>query len=466
MLINNQPQHGGYTQTGDLLTISNPNGSGFVYYTLDGSDPRLPGGAASPQAIGFDNIAQSETLQHSLIVKARSQSSSGAWSALAEATFAVGPVTLNLRVTELMYHPADPNTEFIELQNIGSETINLNMVRFIKGVDYTFGNVPIDPDHYLLLVRNKTAFEAVYPDVPIDVPVFQWTSGALDNDQDKIQIVDAQGQTVQQFTYKDGWYDLTDGEGFSLTIRNSSGDLSLWDDQDGWRASLYQKGSPGYADNVLAAGSIVISEVLAHSHANAPDWIELYNTTSQDINIGGWFLSDKNNDEPNAMKFEIPVGVVIRTHDYLVFTEDLSFGNPSAPGCRIPFGLSEAGETVYLHSGEAGLLTGYYQTEENFDASDSGVTLGRYEKTELSDGYDFTRMATPTQGTINSAPMIPQIVITEIYYNPIQGTDYEFVELYNQSTGAITLMTEATTETSPGIFITQKYSLAPGRDRI
>ncbi|MBN1806604.1 MAG: CotH kinase family protein, partial [Sedimentisphaerales bacterium] len=52
------------------------------------------------------------------------------WSALNEAVYAVGPIVENLRITEIMYNPDDPNTEYIELQNIGTETINLNLVKF------------------------------------------------------------------------------------------------------------------------------------------------------------------------------------------------------------------------------------------------------------------------------------------------------------------------------------------------
>ncbi|MHC4643304.1 MAG: FN3 associated domain-containing protein, partial [Planctomycetota bacterium] len=41
--INGQYQHGGQITTDDELTMDNPNGSGTVlYYTTDGSDPRLP----------------------------------------------------------------------------------------------------------------------------------------------------------------------------------------------------------------------------------------------------------------------------------------------------------------------------------------------------------------------------------------------------------------------------------------
>jgi hypothetical protein len=199
----------------------------------------------------------------------------------------------------------------------------------------------------------------------------------------------------------------------------------------------------------------VINELMSHSHGTDPDWIELYNTTSQNIDIGGWFLSDRNNDDPNIMKYEIPSGTEINAHSYLVFVEDVTFGNPSAPGCHTPFGLSEAGETVYLYSGQSGQVTGYYQTEENFDASETGVSFGRYEKAELSGGYDFTRMASPTLDGVNSGPLIPDIVMTEIYYNPPAGGAYEFVELYNRSGNAVTLMSDAATETSPGVFVSQ-----------
>ena len=37
-----------------------------------------------------------------------------------------------------------------------------------------------------------------------------------------------------------------------------------------------------------------------------------------------------------------------------MFGETEHFGNAGDPGCRKPFGLSGAGETVYLHSGGQG----------------------------------------------------------------------------------------------------------------
>jgi len=384
------------------------------------------------------------TFDKSMCVTARILNGT-AWSARNKETYAVGPVSESLRITELMYHPADPNTEFIEVQNIGTETLNLNLVQFTEGVQFTFGDTSLVPGQYALIVEDLAAFTGKYGE---GLNVAGQYTGRLDNDGDRITLTDALGSQVQSFNYKDNWYELTDGAGFSLTSVNPAGeDLEQWGRKTGWRSSLSAGGTPGGEDQTLTAGSIVINEVLAHSHDTSPDWIELYNTTGQDIHIGGWFLSDDDSDPNLIRKYEIPAGTVIEAYDYLVFVEDTSFGES--------FGLSEGGEAVYLYSGQDGRVTGYYTTQQSFDASESGVTFGRYEKAELSNGYDFTRMFSATPAAVNSGPRISPVVMTEIYYNPPSGTDYEYVELYNRSGFPVTLMTAATTETSPGVFVTE-----------
>ena len=55
---------------------------------------------------------------------------------------------------------------------------------------------------------------------------------------------------------------------------------------------------------------------------------------------------------------------------------------------------------VYLHSGSAGAVTGYVE-EESFDATETGVSLGRYRKSTGS--YNFVEMSVPTPGSPNTA---------------------------------------------------------------
>ncbi len=434
---------GGYISIPCNFDMTNNNGAGVVYYTLDGTDPREYWTGNVSETATLYNGTPIE-LNQSVTVKARIKSGT-TWSALHEATYVDERLPRSLRITEIMYHPADPNCEFIELKNIGNTAVNLNLVQFTKGIDHTFDDVTVEAGNYLLLVKNKSAFDADYTKVPTEVPVIQWDMGSLDNDGDKIKFKDALGQTIQLFSYKDGWYPLTDGGGFSLTIVDPLADPNLWDEKAGWRSSTVSGGSPGEDEVGLAPGSIIINEIMAHSNDTLPDWIELHNTTEQAISIGGWFLSDNDSD---YTKYTIDTNIEILGGGYVVFYEDQHFGSS--------FALSENGETLYLTSGAGGQITGY-QISQDFDASEQNVSLGRY-LTSTGD-LDFVAMSSMTKGTENGDPKVGPIVISEIQYNPASGnTGNEYIELHNISGQTVYLEDLVRRETSPDVFVDETVS--------
>lgn len=385
------------------------------------------------------------TLPHSANIKARTLSGR-TWSTLTEATFAVGQVAENLRITEIMYHPQDPNEEFIELRNVGTESINLNLVSFTDGIDFAFPNLELAPGENAVLVGNADAFAARYQigRQAVSVNVAGQYSGRLDNAGERIRLQDAAGQTILDFAYKDGWRSLSDGGGFSLTIVNPADpDPDSWSEKDSWRSSAYGGGSPGSDDSgtIPNPGDIVINEVLAHSHADASDWIELHNTTERTIDIGGWFLSD---DTDFLTKYEIAFGTKIGPHGYIVLYENLHFGNANDPGTRAPFALSENGERVCLSSAQHGTWTGYRDFED-FGASATGVSFGSYHKSS-TDNDDFVPLSIATPGSANADPMVGPVVISEIMYNPdwpvgstCTNEQYEYIELHNISTEPVAL---------------------------
>lgn len=178
---------------------------------------------------------------------------------------------------------------------------------------------------------------------------------------------------------------------------------------------------------------IVINEVLAHSHADAPDWIELHNISSVPVDIGGWSLSDSAG---NRDKFVIDPGTVIDPFGYIVFYENTHFGNWLYPGTRTPFALSENGETLYLSSSPNNAF-GECVLAEAFGASETDHSFGRYRKS--TDTVNFVTMNVPTPGEGNAYPLVGPVVINEVMYHPAGDGDAEYVELLNVSGIAITL---------------------------
>jgi hypothetical protein len=228
---------------------------------------------------------------------------------------------------------------------------------------------------------------------------------------------------------------------------------SCWDRQELWRPSAIRGGTPGRAETTQETlplpGAIVIHELLAHSHSDQLDWIELYNTTSQNIDISGWFLSDSFISDTERKKYQIPAGTILTPASPFYVVEEDHFNNSAAPGCRIPFALSEGGETLYLQSAQGEQLTGYF-TKESFDATQTDVSLGRFQKSYGS--WNFVPMSVKTKGAANAYPKVGPIIISEMMYNPGPNAgdqDYEYLELMNISAESVQTANEVSTYSSP-----------------
>ncbi|MHC4739262.1 MAG: lamin tail domain-containing protein, partial [Planctomycetota bacterium] len=310
-------------------------------------------------------------------------------------------------------------------------TVDANITTTTVAIIPDSNSIPLDSNEYVLVVKDPNAFAERYPSVPMPAEkILGPYIGQLDNGGETVKLEDFTNSTIQEFSYSDGWYPITDGIGFSLVVIDCNDpNLDAWDDRAGWRPSAAIDGSPGADDAspVQNPGAVVINEVLAHSHGGNPDWIELHNSTEEPINIGGWFVSDDNLD---LTKYEIEIGTSIPPNGYIVFYEDVNFGYGSPdPGSHTGFALSENGETVYLSSGLDGQLTGYSE-DEDFGASQTGIAFGRYYKSS-TDTFNFVAMSLNTPGSANAYPKVGPIVINEIMYHPEPDGGAEYIELYN-----------------------------------
>ena len=89
---------GGRVPKGFNLSLNASAGS--IYYTLDGSDPRLSGGAVSPKP-RFTVVQYRSPKMRRLVARAKNGTK---WSGPTAATFLVK--SPSLVISELMYHPA------------------------------------------------------------------------------------------------------------------------------------------------------------------------------------------------------------------------------------------------------------------------------------------------------------------------------------------------------------------------
>ncbi len=436
-------QWGGLVAPGFSLFLTNVNGSGTIYYTTDGSDPRRLGGAVNSTALAYPpNTAI--PIQYQTVVRARTLSG-GAWSGIVEATFYTSQDFSSLIVSEIMYEPpffgAVPGEyfEFLELKNTGTSVLDLSGLIFSDGISFTFTNgTRLAPGQFFVLGREPGALASKYPGLTVN-GVY---TGKLDNAGERIAIAHPLGGTVLSFSYNNRgrWPITAAGFGFSLVPKDPNAGPNPGS-PDNWRASTNPGGSPGADDPAPSIPPIVINEILANSAPPEVDSIELYNPSETLADIGGWWLTD---DASLPQKYQIPAGTTIPAGGYLVLSET-NFN--STPGTNGSFALSSGGEQVYLLSGDSsGNLTGYSHGF-NFDASPVGVTIGRYVSASGDEKLEL--QTANTLGATNAGPVIGPVVIRQIMYHPpdlpggLDNAADEFIELVNFTSAPVPLFDPA-----------------------
>jgi hypothetical protein len=341
---------------------------------------------------------------------------------------AIDSSLFDLRITEIHYNPQPlgstdgDSLEFIELKNTGTAKIDLGAVEFTNGISFRFpSDATIGAGKLLVLVSDITTFKKRYPDVE---PAGMYT-GKLDNGGERITITDSNsGVDITSVSYKDGspWPSDADGDGCSLVPVKVNPALPQ-DNPDAWRRSFRLGGSPGSDD----PGIVIINEVLTHTDTPLVDAVELYNPGDDDVNLKGWYLSDKRNDP-----FKYKIGdVTIPSGGYLFFDES-DFNDASL---EKPFSFSSHGEEAVLVADDRGCDSGYCH-RVSFGELENGVSIGRYITSE--GGEKFVPMSVLTMGKKNGTPLVGPVVISEIMYHSVDNA-CDYVELTNISSEEVRL---------------------------
>jgi hypothetical protein len=96
--------------------------------------------------------------------------------------------------------------------------------------------------------------------------------------------------------------------------------------------------------NISYSQSIKMNEIFARGVAGNLDWIEIYNSSSAAINIGGYKIYDSGGFNGTKPKKLFPTGTIVPGYGYTVIITDTN----SFVGDSSAFGLSNGGEWVWL----------------------------------------------------------------------------------------------------------------------
>ncbi|MBQ6326563.1 MAG: lamin tail domain-containing protein [Clostridia bacterium] len=164
-----------------------------------------------------------------------------------------------------------------------------------------------------------------------------------------------------------------------------AGQALSWIDGEGWGTALPP--TPNRENTVEAAlaldgenragrsGRVYISEVMASPVTEKRDWLELFNDSDADADIGGWGLSDRLS---HPRKWQFPAGTVIPAHGYLAV---FLVGDGSAPAgdyLSAPFALpADGGCAVSLCDASGAILDSLYLPQQYAGASFGRDAEGR-----------------------------------------------------------------------------------------
>ncbi|MCK4563061.1 MAG: lamin tail domain-containing protein, partial [Verrucomicrobia bacterium] len=383
-----------------------------------------------------NNAALTLAITSNTVIRSRIWTGSE-WSALNEARFLMEervPAAIgNLMITELHYNPSGylDDHEFIEIWNASPNLVDLTGVTLSGGVTYTFPDgFVLDPFAFAVIVENEFQFQDRYqiassPWYHAGITVCGKWSGKLGNSGEQIALLAANGAEILTVSYKTDtdWPQRANGKGSSLEVKAP---LSLPPVQPAknqqlasgtaWQSSALNHGSPGRFD--AFPRDVVINEILSHTDAET-DWIELYNTANESVDISGFYLSD-NFDMP--FRYSIPAETLIPAKGYL-----------SIGATELGFAFSELGSDALLLTAAGTNVMRFVDTVD-FPAVAREEPFGRCKR---SDGeYDFTELVATSRDMPNTAPRIGPLVFSEIMYGPETGK-VEYVKIENLTEASV-----------------------------
>ena len=482
--------NGGIVAAGTTITLNNTNGSGTIYYTIDGSDPRVFNGGISQSAMAYTGAISLPAGVYDLKARVRR---SGVWSAMCPKRFYVGQEYSNLRFNEIHYNPIDsilPNGnvingkefEFVELHNRGTSDIFLTDLIIDKGITVVFDEGDVIPaGGFLVLAEDATNFQLKYgfaPDYVFD--------GKLDNGGEELRLLSPDLKTIDKVKYDDSlpWDPAPDNGYFSLAVIDpftTNNSPVNWSEQK----VFYTPGATNiFNPNAIPNyNGIVINEI----HYNPNDsilpngdtiakkrfeFVELKNTTGNLI-----FLTDVEFTEGVQYKFKdnsfiTPFGFITLAKDSMWFHERYGM----APFDEFKGQLSNNIDSVWVQDVFGNFIDSLVYTNSvpwdpipnNGDYSLALIDATRPNENPINWSEQDVFVTPNAENTFNSNAYKSYngLVINELHYAPSSGINGEFIELKNTSNNLLQINDISISGGIDYTFPSQFISIPPGQFKV
>ncbi|MFC2137160.1 lamin tail domain-containing protein [Bacteroidota bacterium] len=329
----------------------------------------------------------------------------------------------DLMISEIFYNSSlGDDYDFIEIYNPKHATaIDLSNYTITGAVIYTFPNqIIIAPNEYIVIASDSTKYNSG------NTQIFSWFSGDLDDTADTLVLKDNEGVLLDSLCYTNlaPWPQLVSDTSIELIA------FDLDNMGESWQKGIMAGGSPGIPVFTDAIYSIKINEFLANNnnyngdeHNEYNDWIELLNTGSETVNIGGMFLTNNTSvSDLYQLPTDDPDATRIGPGEYILLWAD----NDTEQGpLHLGFRLDAEGGHIGLSADGKTIFEGLSYTAQAEDDS-----YGRY-----TDGNNnWVTFKRPTPGIKNS---VPPVFISEPDTIIAQDEEYNYHILASDEDGDV-----------------------------
>ncbi len=285
---------------------------------------------------------------------------------------------------------------WIEIYNVGPGNVNLTGIYLTNNIEipnmWAFSNIVLeDGDFYVV-----------------------WADGEVLDGNDHLSLIlnSTQGDLYLFVENESGIYDLIDLISYtSLGINDSYGripdGIGKWEVMGEFPTPNIQ--NRGNSLLIKLPTSLFINEIMVENKytiedpddkGDFPDWIELYNSGNELIDLSGIYLTDNSND-PTMWRF--PEGQVIEANTFLLIWAD---SEPEQGNLHTNFKLSGKGEEIGLISNDGKTIIDIIQHSESIQ----DFSIGRIP--DGSDNIDFM-ISTPTPGIKNSELEVIEVMMNQ-----------------------------------------------------